>query len=84
LNKYRVYKDLRLINETSASSTGNMLLGFKGTQFFEAGFVWAPYQLLYTTPTLQTADFLSQKGMASRYATKMVNQDMYVRIDIGA
>lgn len=84
LNKYRMYKDLRLINESGASSTGNCLLGFKGTQFFEAGFIWAPYQLLYTTPTLQTADFLSQKGMASRYATKMVNQDMYVRIDIGS
>lgn len=84
LNKYRVYKDLRLINESGASVTGNMLLGFKGQQFFEAGFIWAPYQLLYTTPTLQTADFLSQKGMASRYATKMVNQDMYVRVDIGS
>lgn len=84
LNKYKVYKDLRLINEATASSTGNCLLGFKGSQFFEAGFVWSPYQLLYTTPTLQTADFMSQKGMASRYATKMVNQDMYVRIDIGS
>lgn len=84
LNKYRVYKDLRIINEPGAASTGNLLLGFKGTQFFEAGFVWAPYQLMYTTDTLRTADFMNQKGMASRYATKMVNQDMYVRVTIGA
>jgi hypothetical protein len=84
LGKFRVYKDLRLINEPGSSATGNILMGFKGTQFFEAGFVWAPYQLLYTTPTLQTADFLSQKGLASRYAMKMVNPDMYVRINIGA
>lgn len=84
LNKYRMYKDLRLINEASASATGNVLLGFKGTQFFEAGFVWAPYQLLYTTNSLETADFLTQKGMASRYATKMVNPDMYVRVNIGS
>lgn len=84
IGKYRVYKDLRLINEPGSSATGNILMGFKGTQFFEAGFVWAPYQLLYTTPSLQTADFLTQKGMASRYATKMVNPDMYVRINIGA
>lgn len=84
LNKYRVYKDLRLINEAGASATGNILMGFKGTQFYEAGLVWAPYQLMYTTETLQTADFLSQKGMASRYATKMVNPDMYTRVSIGA
>lgn len=84
LNKYRVYKDLRLGLETGAAASGNILMGFKGSQFYEAGLVWAPYQLLYTTETLQTADFLSQKGMASRYATKMVNPDMYVRVSIGA
>ena len=48
----------------------------------EAGFVWSPYQLLYTTDALTTADFLTQKGMASRYATKMVNPGMFVRINL--
>ena len=80
--KYRVYKDWHLINETGASATGNVLMGFKGTQFFEAGFVWSPYQMLYTTDSLTTADFLTQKGMASRYATKMVNPDFYARINL--
>lgn len=84
LGKMRVYKDLRLVNEPGASSEGNILLGYKGSQIFEAGFVWAPYQLMYTTPSLQTADFLTQKGLASRYATKMVNPDMYVRINLAA
>jgi hypothetical protein len=60
-----------------------MLMGYKGRQFYEAGLVWAPYQLLYTTESLQTADFLTQKGMASRYATKMVNNEMYVRVNLG-
>lgn len=83
-NKWRCYKDLRLINEPNSSANGNFLMGFKGSQFYEAGFVWAPYQLMYTTPTLNTANFTAQKGMASRYATKMVNQDMYVRINLGA
>lgn len=81
-NKWKVYKDLRLINQPGASATGNILMGFKGQDFYEAGFVWAPYQLMYTTPALQTADFVTQKGLASRYATKMVNQDMYVRVNI--
>jgi hypothetical protein len=59
-------------------------MGFKGTQFYEAGYVWSPYQLLYTTEALTTADFITQRGMASRYATKMVNSDMFVRINISA
>jgi hypothetical protein len=84
LGRYRVYKDIHLDKEPGASANGNLLMGFKGTQFFEAGFVWSPYQLMYTTETLTTADFLSQKGMASRYATKMVNPDMYIRINLGA
>jgi len=84
LGRYRVYKDLHLDKEPTASTHGNLLMGFKGTQFFEAGFVWSPYQLLYTTESLTTADFLTQKGMASRYATKMVNPDMYARVNLGA
>jgi hypothetical protein len=59
-------------------------MGFKGNQFYEAGFVWSPYRLLYTTDTLTTADFMSQRGLASRYATKMVNPDMYVRVNLAA
>lgn len=81
-NRYRVYKDIHLDKEPGASSDGNILMGFKGPQFYEAGFVWSPYQLLYTTEPLTTADFITQKGMASRYATKMANPDMYVRIDL--
>ncbi len=84
LKKYRVYKDMYLNKEAGASSYGNMLMGYKGTDWFAAGLVWSPYQLMYTTDTLTTADFMSQKGMASRYATKMVNPNMYVRIDLSA
>jgi hypothetical protein len=83
LNKYRVYKDIHLTGLPGSSANGNMLMGYKGRQFYEAGLVWAPYQLLYTTESLQTADFLTQKGMASRYATKMVNNEMYVRVNLG-
>lgn len=82
LGRYRVYKDLFLVKEAGSSANGNILMGFKGTQFFEAGFVWSPYQLMYTTDSLTLANMITQKGMASRYATKMVNRDMYCRISI--
>ena len=82
--KFRVYKDIHLSAEPGASAYGNVLMGFKGTQFFEAGLVWSPYQMLYMTDELTTADFLTQRGMASRYATKMVNPDMYCRVNLSA
>lgn len=82
VNRYRVYKDLYLNKEPGASGPGNILMGYKGTQFFEAGFVWSPYQLMYTTDSLTRANMMTEKGMASRYATKMVNRDMYCRINV--
>lgn len=82
MGQYRVYKDLHLDKEPDAAAVGNMLMGFKGQNFFEAGFVYAPYQLLYTTNPLETADFLTQRGLASRYATKLVNADMYARVNL--
>jgi hypothetical protein len=82
----RVYKYLFLANETGASTypNGNILMGYKGNNFFDAGLVYSLYQAFYTTDALTTADFVTQKGMASRYATKMVNPFMYVRIGFTA
>lgn len=80
--KLRVYKWIHLSREAGASAQGNILMGFKGSSFWEAGLVWAPYQLMYTTDSLTTADFITQKGMASRYALKMVNPLMYLRLNI--
>lgn len=84
VGQYRVYKDLHLDKETGSSAQGNMLMGFKGRDFFEAGYVYSPYQTLYTTDPLETADFLTQRGLATRYATKLVNADMYARVNIAA
>jgi hypothetical protein len=82
MGQFRCYKDLHLDKEPGSSATGNALMGFKGNNFFEAGMVYAPYQLLYTTNPLETADFLTQRGMASRYATKLVNADFYARVSL--
>jgi hypothetical protein len=75
--KYRVYKDVQLNKLPGASAYGNLLFGWKSNDFWSAGLVYSPYQLLYTTETLMTSDFLAQKGVASRYATKLVNNAMY-------
>lgn len=84
MSKYRVYKDVHLANETGASAVGNILMGFKGTEFHNAGLVWSPYQMMYMTDALTRADFVTERGLASRYALKVVNPDFYVRINLSA
>lgn len=83
-NQWRVYKDLLLKNQKGAAAAGNILMGFKGRDFFEAGLVYAPYQALYSTDSIPTASFLVQKGLACRYATKLVNPNFYTRVSLAA
>lgn len=77
----KVYKYLHLDKEPGSAAAGNLLLGYKGNEFWEAGAVWSPYQLLYTTDPLTTANFVTQRGIATRYATKLVNPAMFARIN---
>jgi hypothetical protein len=55
------------------------VLGYKGTNFLETGFVYAPYMPVLSTDLLMPADFRGQKGYATSYGTKMVNGKMYLR-----
>ena len=53
------------------------LVGWKGSSFLEAGYVYAPYVPLYTTPTYVLDDMLNRKGMMSQYGVKAINGDFY-------
>jgi len=79
--KIKVYKYIHLAQEPGAVAGGNMIMGYKGSEFWEAGMVWSPYQLMYTTDPLTTADFVTQRGVATRYATKLVNPHMFARVN---
>lgn len=83
-NTLRVYKFRHLSQMTGASAYGNILMGWKGSDPWEAGVVWSPFNLMYTTDPLTTANFVTQRGMASRYAMKVVNPNVYRRITIGS
>jgi len=55
-----------------------ILVGRRGSQFLESGYVYAPYVPLQVTPTIfGTEDFVPRKGVMTRYAKKMVRPDMY-------
>lgn len=55
------------------------VLGYKGDNFLEAGFVYAPYMSVATTDVLMPADFRGQQGYATSYGTRMVNGRMYLK-----
>ena len=46
--KYDVYRYKQLASLPGAAAFGNMLMGFKGPDFWDAGYVWSPYQSLYS------------------------------------
>jgi len=78
-NSIRVYVDPLMHQLPGASSTGNALLGYKGDRIEEAGFIWAPYRMMYMTPAITLDDMVTRKSMASRIGMKAVNPRMYRR-----
>lgn len=86
LNKqWRCYKDPYLNTfvvrnkNTITGMLGVFLLGYKGASFLDAGYVYAPYIPLYSTPTVVLDDFIGRKGMATQYGKRKVNENFYVR-----
>lgn len=53
------------------------VVGLRGQEWNNAGYAYAPYLPIYTTPTLQTADFVSQKGVATAYGKTDINAGFY-------
>lgn len=70
--KYRVYKN-------PFFGDNNFLLGYKGSSYLDAGYVYAPYLPLYATPTTVLDDFIFRKGLATSYGKLMLNNKLYAK-----
>ena len=85
-SKYILYKDPFFpVSGTpgSGSASGDITIGYKGSTFIDAGFVWAPYVPLQVTATfLDPNDFQFRKGMRTRYAKRMVRSEFYGNINV--
>lgn len=80
MNKYAVYQDPFL---SAGSATKQILVGLKGQNFLDAGYVYAPYVPLQVTPTfLDPDDFTFRKGLRTRYATKMLRNEFYGTVNV--
>lgn len=75
-NRFTVYKDPYFPNN-------KILVGFKGSNYLETGYVYAPYVPLIVTPTIfKPEDFTPTKGVMTRYGKKMVRSDFYGRVTV--
>lgn len=82
--RVRVYMDSLLNTYPGASQFGNALLGYKGNDFREVAYIWAPYRLMYMTPATTLDDFMTRKAMASRVGRKVVNPRLVKRFALVA
>lgn len=62
-----------------AMNPDTFVMGFKGNNFLETGYVYAPYMPVLSTDLLTTADMVGQQGYATSYAKKMVNAKLYLK-----
>ena len=75
-NRYDVYKNPYMTENV-------ILLGFKGSNFFETGAVYAPYVPLIMTPLVyDPVNFTPRRGVMTRYAKKIVRPEFYGKIVI--
>jgi len=73
-SRYKVYKNPYM-------TENQILLGFRGGQFLEAGAVYAPYVPLIMTPLVyDPTSFTPRKGIMTRYAKKMIRPEFYGKI----
>lgn len=79
-NGLRVYKYKYMSSFPNASSKGNILVGYKGDDWWDTGYVHAPYQQFYTNGPDERADLTRRQAFAMRYAKKRINANMYKRI----
>ena len=69
--RYQVYKNPYM-------TENQILLGYRGSQFLEAGAVFAPYIPLIMTPMVYDPNtFTPRKGLLTRYAKKMLRPEYY-------
>lgn len=58
------------------------MMGYKGDQMFEVGYVYAPWIPAWVSPTEFRHDFGMRKGMMSLYGKKTVNTRFYMKSSI--
>ena len=67
LTVFKPQEKKRVVFRTAPAPDNSYLVGYKGSQFYETGIVYAPYIPLYTTPYVIAPDYIPPKFM-EKYA----------------
>lgn len=79
-NKWKVFKNPYLNNiDGSGFASNNFLIGYKGQNFYDAGYVYAPWIPFYQTPTVVLDDMMFRKAVMTHYAVKVINGLFYCK-----
>lgn len=57
----------------------DFLVAYKGDNFLEAGYVYAPYLPVFASEIIMLDDFVQRRGFATSYAKKMLCPNFYVK-----
>jgi hypothetical protein len=75
-SRIKIYKNPYFTNNV-------MLLGYKGTSFFESGAAYLPYVPLMSTPVIyDPVTFTPRKGIMTRYAKKVLRPEFFGLIGV--
>lgn len=74
-NKYDIFVD-------PLFTAGKILMGYKGGNFMETGYVYAPYIPLTMTQTFMDTNFKPRKAVMTRYGKKLVSSDFYATVSL--
>lgn len=75
-NRYTVYVD-------TYAQNNSLLIGHKGDTIFHTGYCYCPYvPLMFFPKVVNPADFKTVLGVMTRYATKMINNRFYGKIQV--
>lgn len=55
------------------------VVAYKGSNFLDAGYVYAPYLPIFATSVIMLDDFVGRRGYATSYAKCMLNNKYYVK-----
>ena len=59
--------------------SNEFILGYKGSNMFDAGAFYCPYMPVSSTDLIMDANFRGQRGWATMYGKKLLNSKMYLK-----
>jgi hypothetical protein len=79
-NRWKVFKNPFLTSTAKGSfGSSDFLMGYKGNNFYDAGYAYCPWISFFSTPTVMLDDMVSRKAVMTHYAQKAINGMFYLK-----